>query len=120
MRAARRRRQLRPRRSAGQGVTTSLDPGCDLSERWGADLLDVLAEVDLFFADQAELERVTGCPELPDALARLDSGATRTIVTRGPRDEGFVPRHLHAYVDGSAGGEPRGVGGSPTSSAFIA
>ena len=39
------------------GLTTSLDPGFDPSERWEPDLLETLRHVDVFFPNEVELAR---------------------------------------------------------------
>ena len=50
------------------GLTTSLDPGHDPAGEWGADLRDVLGEVDLFLPNQEELEAIAGTEDLEEAL----------------------------------------------------
>src|SRR5579884_980538 len=61
------------------GLTTSLDPGFDPDERWGADLLDALEEVDLFLPNEVELEGVTGKKDREAALRALQNGRTLTV-----------------------------------------
>lgn len=70
-------------RATAKGLTTSLDPGFDPSERWDRDLIDTLQTVDLFFPNEVELAAVTGEPDPAEALARLDNGRTRTIAKLG-------------------------------------
>jgi sugar/nucleoside kinase (ribokinase family) len=72
-------------RAHAAGLSTSLDPGFDPSERWGADLVETLREVDLFFPNEVELLGVTGLADVRAALARLDNGRTLTIAKLGPR-----------------------------------
>ena len=84
-------KKLRPssaavfRRARAAGLTTSLDPGFDPSERWGADLKDTLREVDLFFPNEVELRGITGTDDVREGLKRLQNGRTRTIAKLGPR-----------------------------------
>jgi sugar/nucleoside kinase (ribokinase family) len=84
-------KKLRPscasvfRRARAAGLTTSLDPGFDPSERWGADLKDTLREVDLFFPNEVELRGITGTDDVREGLKRLENGRTRTIAKLGPR-----------------------------------
>src|SRR5262245_31266060 len=47
-------------RARAAGLTTSLDPGYDPSERWGRDLLETLTEVDIFLPNEREIRGVTG------------------------------------------------------------
>lgn len=84
------------------GLSTSLDPGYDPTELWGADLLDALVEVDLFFPDEIELLSVTGCESPEQALRRLaaDGARTRTIAKLGV--EGCVTLEGGKLVRGPA------------------
>jgi sugar/nucleoside kinase (ribokinase family) len=72
-------------RARAAGLTTSLDPGFDPAETWGGDLLATLAEVDLFFPNEVELQGVSGTGDVAAALRKLDNGRTRTIAKLGPR-----------------------------------
>lgn len=65
------------------GLTTSLDPGFDPNEKWGADLLDALSEVDVFLPNEVELEGVTGLQNREQALGSLSNGRTLTVVKLG-------------------------------------
>lgn len=84
-------KKLRPssaavfRRARAAGLSTSLDPGFDPSERWGADLKDTLREVDLFFPNEVELRGITGTDDVREGLKRLENGRTRTIAKLGAR-----------------------------------
>jgi len=84
-------KRLRPsfaavfKRARAAGLSTSLDPGFDPSERWGADLKDVLREVDLFFPNEVELRGITGTGDVREGLQRLENGRTRIIAKLGPR-----------------------------------
>jgi sugar/nucleoside kinase (ribokinase family) len=59
------------RRAQRHGLTTSLDPGHDPMERWEDGLEEALAEVDLFFPNEAELRAVTGISDVEAALRSL-------------------------------------------------
>ena len=72
-------------RASRQGLTTSLDPGFDPSERWGSDLLGALRQVDLFFPNEVELGALSGEEDLLRALQRLGNGRTRTVAKLGRR-----------------------------------
>ena len=72
-------------RARGAGLSTSLDPGFDPSERWEGDLRETLREVDLFFPNEVELRGVAGSDDVREGLARLQNGRTRTVVKLGPR-----------------------------------
>jgi sugar/nucleoside kinase (ribokinase family) len=72
-------------RAHAAGLSTSLDPGFDPSERWGPDLVETLREVDLFFPNEVELQGLTGLADVRAALARLANGHTLTIAKLGPR-----------------------------------
>jgi sugar/nucleoside kinase (ribokinase family) len=70
-------------RAHAAGLSTSLDPGFDPSERWEGDLLGTLAEVDVFFPNEVEIRALTRTDAVPDALRRLAGGRTRTIAKLG-------------------------------------
>ena len=70
-------------RARAAGLTTSLDPGFDPSERWDGDLLETLAEVDLFFPNEVEIRAITRADAVPDALRRLAGGRARTVAKLG-------------------------------------
>jgi sugar/nucleoside kinase (ribokinase family) len=70
-------------RARAAGLTTSLDPGFDPSERWGRDLEETLREVDLFFPNEVELRGMTGSSDLAGGLRRLENRRTRTVVKLG-------------------------------------
>jgi sugar/nucleoside kinase (ribokinase family) len=70
-------------RAHAAGLTTSLDPGFDPHEGWGRDIVDTLAEADLFFPNDVELRAVAGTADLAEALRGLDNGHTRIVAKRG-------------------------------------
>jgi sugar/nucleoside kinase (ribokinase family) len=72
-------------RAHAAGLSTSLDPGFDPAETWGADLKETLREVDLFFPNEVELRGITGTDDVGEALRQLGNGPTRTIAKLGPR-----------------------------------
>jgi sugar/nucleoside kinase (ribokinase family) len=80
-------------RAHAAGLSTSLDPGFDPEEQWGADLLEALREVDLFLPNEPELRAITGCASTLEALRALGNSRTRTVVKRG--------RHGCAMLDQS-------------------
>jgi sugar/nucleoside kinase (ribokinase family) len=72
-------------RASRLGLTTSLDPGFDPAEEWGADLVQVLKEVDVFLPNEVELEAITRRKDVAEALKTLDNGRTLTGAKLGPR-----------------------------------
>lgn len=70
-------------RAHAAGLSTSLDPGFDPDGQWGADLADVLREVDVFLPNEVELQAIAGTGDLSVALHALANGRTRTVVKRG-------------------------------------
>ena len=71
-------------RAHAAGLTTSLDPGFDPSERWEADIVSTLAETDLFFPNEVELTAITRRGNIAEALRQLENGRTRVIAKLGP------------------------------------
>jgi sugar/nucleoside kinase (ribokinase family) len=88
-------------RAHAAGLSTSLDPGFDPSERWESDLVDALAETDLFFPNEVELAAITKQPHVTDALRRLDNGRTRIVAKLGAQGcltlEGGRPLAVPAF-----------------------
>jgi len=85
------------------GLTTSLDPGFDPSERWDPDLIDTLRSVDVFFPNEVELRGLSGSDEPEEAVRRLQKVSTRVQVVaklgaRGAMaiDGGGRPVHVPA------------------------
>jgi sugar/nucleoside kinase (ribokinase family) len=70
-------------RAHAAGLTTSLDPGFDPSERWDPDIVATLAETDLFFPNEVEVAAIARRPDVADALRRLENGRTRVIAKLG-------------------------------------
>jgi sugar/nucleoside kinase (ribokinase family) len=65
------------------GLSTSLDPGFDPSERWEDDLVATLREVNVFLPNEVEVMGIARCAEVPEALRRLDNGRTRVVAKLG-------------------------------------
>ena len=106
-------------RARAAGLTTSLDPGFDPSERWAGDLQETLAEVDLFFPNEVELRAITRTDAVPDALRRLAGGRARTIAKLGAQgcatlaDDGRllqVPSYSVEAVDTTGAGDSFNAG----------
>jgi sugar/nucleoside kinase (ribokinase family) len=70
-------------RARAAGLSTSLDPGFDPEQAWARDLIDTLADVDLFLPNELELAAITGSDDVPNGLLALDNGHTCTVVKRG-------------------------------------
>jgi sugar/nucleoside kinase (ribokinase family) len=88
-------------RAHAAGLSTSLDPGFDPSERWESDIVDTLAETDLFFPNEVELAAMAGEGDVAAALRRLDNGRTRVVAKLGAQGcvtlEGGQPLALPAF-----------------------
>jgi sugar/nucleoside kinase (ribokinase family) len=67
------------------GLTTSIDPGFDPEEKWGRDVIETLAEVDVFLPNEVELEGITGESDPERALRALENGRTLTVAKLGGR-----------------------------------
>jgi len=70
-------------RAHAAGLTTSLDPGFDPSERWEADIVSTLAEADLFLPNEVEITAITRRGNIAEALRQLENGRTRVIAKLG-------------------------------------
>ena len=82
-------RRLRPgcpelfARAHRAGLSTSLDPGFDPDEGWGADLKRTLEEVDVFLPNEVELRGLSGRESPEDGLRALDNGRTLVVAKLG-------------------------------------
>lgn len=82
-------RALRPqilelfRQAKNAGLTTSLDTNDDPENKWGADLLEVLKYVDLFFPNDREAKKITHTDDLSKALNELAARCKVVVVKRG-------------------------------------
>jgi sugar/nucleoside kinase (ribokinase family) len=66
-----------------RGLTTSLDPGFDPEEKWGRDVIDLLAEVDVFLPNEVELRGLTGFSDPEQGLRALENDRTLTVAKLG-------------------------------------
>jgi len=104
-------------RARGEGLTTSLDTGCDPADRW-EDVRDVLTEVDVFFPNEVELRGISGSEDPAEGLGRLDNGRTRIVAKLGAQGamtlEGGEPLRVPAYrvapVDTTGAGDSFNAG----------
>jgi sugar/nucleoside kinase (ribokinase family) len=69
----------------GYGLTTSIDPGWDVSEEWGDDILEVLRYVDVFLPNEVEAMRIAGTDVLERALDVLASFADTVVIKMGEK-----------------------------------
>jgi sugar/nucleoside kinase (ribokinase family) len=73
------------REARAAGLTTSLDPGFDPSERWENDLRETLRHVDVFFPNEVELAALTRNEDPEAAVRSLTAGPTRVVAKLGAR-----------------------------------
>jgi len=100
------------------GLTTSLDPGFDPSEKWVPDIVIALEQVDVFFPNEVELLGITGFEDPAAALAKLNNGHTLTVAKLGRRGamalENGVPVSVGAFpvspVDTTGAGDSFNAG----------
>ncbi|WP_199096211.1 carbohydrate kinase family protein [Dyella sp. ASV21] len=112
--------QLRPglhgllARARAAGLSTSLDPGFDPSQRWGDALLDLLPLLDVFLPNEREACAISGKRDPLAALHALANGHTLTVVKLGSegcvaldRDGQLlsVPAHAVEVVDSTGAGD---------------
>lgn len=82
-------RALRPqilelfRQAKNLGLTTSLDTNDDPENKWGADLLEVLKYVDLFFPNDREAKKIAHTDDLSRAINELAARCKVVVVKRG-------------------------------------
>jgi sugar/nucleoside kinase (ribokinase family) len=80
---------LRPRmvelfgRAKDRGLTTSLDTNDDPEGRWGADVVEVLKQVDIFLPNEREAKKIAGTENLSEALQKLSNWVPTVVVKRG-------------------------------------
>ena len=65
------------------GLTTSLDCGYDPSEKWGPDILDTLAEVDVFLPNESEICAIARRRDPIEGLRALSGGPTLVVAKLG-------------------------------------
>jgi sugar/nucleoside kinase (ribokinase family) len=73
-----------------RGLTTSLDTNDDPDDRWEGGLRETLRHVDVFFPNERETQRITGCSDLQEAIARLAGMVPLLVVKLG--EEGALAR----------------------------
>ena len=71
------------RRAQALGLTTSLDPQWDPTERWEFDAHAILPHVDVFLPNEKELLCLTRASTVDDALATLGNTARCVVVKKG-------------------------------------
>ena len=82
-------RALRPdlpglfREARRLGLTTSLDPGWDPEQEWGAEIRELLSEVDLFLPNAVEAAAITATRTPEQALTALAAGAGTVVIKMG-------------------------------------
>ncbi|HUG53766.1 MAG TPA: carbohydrate kinase family protein [Vicinamibacteria bacterium] len=100
------------------GLTTSLDTGFDPGGGWDGGLRETLAETDVFFPTEVELQALTGRADPAEGLRTLDRGRTRVVAKLGGNgamalDDGKVV-HVPAYpvevVDTTGAGDSFNAG----------
>jgi sugar/nucleoside kinase (ribokinase family) len=67
------------------GLTTSLDPGADPTERWRANMPELLENVDVFLPNETELAALTSSAGVDEGLRALENGHTLTVAKLGKR-----------------------------------
>lgn len=78
------------------GLTTSLDPGWDPSEKWGKEILDLLKRVDVFLPNEVEALHITQMDAPEKALQLLGEEAGTVVIKRG--DKGCLARNQVSTV----------------------
>lgn len=71
------------RRARKLGLTTSLDCNWDPAEQWDSGIRAALKETDIFFPNEDEALRLSGCPDARAAAAELSKLARIVVVKRG-------------------------------------
>jgi sugar/nucleoside kinase (ribokinase family) len=67
------------------GFTTSVDCNYDPTEKWDSNIRNVLPHIDVFFPNEQEAARLTGCKRAEDAARALGKLARTVAVKRGAR-----------------------------------
>lgn len=90
------------KRARALGLTTSLDPGFDPSEQWKSDILETLAETDVFFPNEVEVAAIGRSADFETALKAIDNGRTLTVAKLGRQGamalENGRALHVPAYT----------------------
>jgi sugar/nucleoside kinase (ribokinase family) len=67
------------------GLTTSFDPDTDPAGLWGPEILDVLANVDVFLPNEREALSISGAPDVESAIAKLTQYVKVLVIKRGAK-----------------------------------
>ncbi|GAA0232881.1 carbohydrate kinase family protein [Cryptosporangium japonicum] len=95
-------------RARALGVTTSLDTNWDPSERWTG-VRELLAGVDVFLPNTAELLAVTGAGDVASAAALLVASGTTVVLKDGARGgRAWTPARSSSQLPGDAEATPAG------------
>jgi sugar/nucleoside kinase (ribokinase family) len=70
-------------RAHRRGITTSLDPGFDPSEKWDGGIRETLEETDVFFPNEVELRALGGCEDPVECLRALGGRHTLVVAKLG-------------------------------------
>lgn len=98
-------------RARALGVTTSVDTNWDPGERWSG-VRELLAAVDVFLPNTAELLAVTGASDVDAAAASLVAGGTTVVLKDGARGG-----RVWAPADPGGAADPRSTAGAPDGAA---
>jgi len=80
------------RRAKSAGLTTSLDPDHDPTEKWDAGIQQLLKEVDLFFPNEVEATRIAKTSDLDEAAKRLANLGHTVVMKLGSNGVQAVSR----------------------------
>jgi sugar/nucleoside kinase (ribokinase family) len=78
------------------GLSTSLDAGYDPTGQWSQDLLDTLAEVDVFLPNKVEIQGITGSRDVEEGLRKLENGHTLVVGKLG--EQGCIAWHGREWI----------------------
>ncbi len=65
------------------GLTTSLDPDTDPTQKWAGGLKQVLPFVDIFLPNEQEAMKISGQPDVHGALEDLTRSSNTVVIKRG-------------------------------------
>lgn len=95
-------------KAAEKGITVSLDTQWDPAEKWALDYQSVLPKVTLFLPNEKELQALTGCGSLEEAIAAVlpylgcamvvKCGSKGSLLVRKDGSENFLPAYLNKNV----------------------
>ena len=85
------------------GLTTSIDPQWDPSEKWDIDLKNLLPAVDVFMPNAKELMAITGSSSLEQALSEASKFQTTCVIKNGGDGaylwDGHAMQHQPAFIN---------------------